>query len=163
MGIRRMLVQVCSKEVEVAPSIMKTVYYGFRKEFNEQTQNYIDVVTPTVDKDGKPLMRAVSFKVKFTDYAKEHYLIDKENCLLKFPVILDVDLDAVLEDDADKPDNEQRHYAFITKDRDSTTKKVRLDRNGKSHLVLVINKVHSFIEVGKTDYSFDDIDTIECA
>lgn len=122
-----------------------TVYYGYRQQVNDKGE-LVDVVTPMSDKDGKPVMRTLSIKVALTD------TFIKDNKDKQFPLYVKVDLN--------KKDEKGNSYAFVTVDKDGSGK-IRKDKLGKKHLVLVINKSEEVIEAPRKTYTLDDLDTFE--
>ena len=154
MSLRKCYIKVIQDNVEDNGTKF-TVYYGFRQEVNKNDGSLTDVITPSIDKDGKPVMKARSFKIKFTELFKNTY---KDFFNGSFPRILLIDLDKVIGKDASGDIKE----AFFTKDKMKVDgkRRVRKDKYGNEHLLLVINSFSEEKVVERTDYSFDDIDNI---
>ena len=140
--IRKMFVKVLSKDVERKDNTGKfPTYFGYRVEKIED--KYVDVVTPFTTPEGKADMKAIPIKVKLTDYFMKKY------SALSLPLLIEVDLDMRLENG--------KKASFITIDKDKD-KKYRLDKNGRQHLVLVIEDGISVEEYPYEEFDFSDID-----
>ena len=135
---------VLSKNITIQDNI-KAVYYGYRQQLNDKGE-LVDVITPMSDNEGKPVMRALSIKVALTD------TFIKDNKDKQFPLYVKVD--------TNKKDEKGNSYAFVTVDKDASGK-IRRDKYGKKHLVLVINKSEEVTEAPRKTYTLDDLDTFE--
>lgn len=141
--IRKMYVKVLSKEMERKDNTGKFhTYFGYRVEKIED--KFVDVVTPFTNQDGKADMKAIPIKIKLTD------LFMKKYGNLSLPLLIEVDLDMKLESG--------KSASFITIDKDKD-KKYRVDKNGRQHLVLVIEDGVSVQEYPYEEFTFSDIDT----
>lgn len=133
---------VLSKEV-TKDNHKFTVYYGYRQDKNEKGE-FVDRLTPITDKEGKPAMISKSIKVALTDeFLNKHS--DKA-----FPLFVTLDMN--------KKDKEGKSLAYVTVDKDAN-KKVRKDKNGNKHLILIIRDAEEVIEAPRKSYSLDDVDT----
>lgn len=140
MDIKTML--VLSKKVNVDDQEFE-VYYGYRQDKNKDGE-FVDRLTPVVDKEGKPAMISKSIKIalagEFLDSVKDK----------TFPLFVTIDMDKV--------DENGRKVNYVTIDKDSN-KNVRKDKNGNKHLILIIRKAEEVIEAPRKSYSLDDVDT----
>lgn len=142
---KRMYVKVLTKDVERNDKTGSfPTYFGYRVE--KVGDSFVDVVTPTQNPDGKADMKAIPIKIKLTEFFKAKYPD------LQLPLLILVDLDMRLENG--------KKASFITIDKDAN-KKYRVDKNGHSHLVLVIEDAISVEPFPYEDMTFDDIDNFK--
>lgn len=121
------------------------IYYCYRQVLNEVSGEYEDLLTPGfVSANGDIKPRAISIKVKPTKHFEEKY----GNC--KFPMFVEID-------DEVKGDDGKSQY-FMKPDKDNTGK-VRLDKYGNKHLLMVLHEVSKMWEAPVKSYSIDDVDT----
>ena len=133
---------VLSKEV-TKDNHKFTVYYGYRQDKNDKGE-FVDRLTPITDKEGKPAMISKSIKVALTaEFIEKHK--DKQ-----FPLFITLDMN--------KKGKDGKSVAYVTVDKDSS-KKVRKDKNGNKHLILVIKDAEAVAEAPRKSYSLDDLDT----
>lgn len=161
MPTRKCYIKVVQDTIDVNGT-KQPIYYGYRQVEDKDTHTLIDVVTPSVDKDGKPIMKAKSFKIKITELLKTRR---PDFLSRKFPCVLLVSLDetlmnpngTLLIDDKGQP--VKMSFFTLDKKRDENGKRTpRLDKNGNIHLLLVVNDYIDIKDIEYTDYSFDDVD-----
>ena len=134
-------IKVCKKEVEREDHTKFPAFFGYRKLFDAESRTFVDVMTPSVDKDGKPVMVSKSFRIILDDEIKAKFLKDN-----RFPYILAVSL-------------AEGDY-FVTIDKDSKTKEPKLDKHGKKHKIVGIRDYRELM-TGLTPMSLDDLDDEE--
>ena len=137
------VINLCKKQVKLDDGRVFDTYFAYRQEQN-QDGVYTDVLTPMKDSEGKSIMRARPINVKLGDAIRKE--LENDN---KFPYLVKLDDEMLCKDG--------KSAFFVTIDKDKN-KKVRLDKNGQKHLVLVIREVVSYESVPHTSYSLDDID-----
>ena len=138
---------LCNAEVANSNGAKFTVFYGYRQEQNKDG-TYSDVLTPVIDKEGKPAMKAIPIKVRLSeDFNKK---VEK----LTFPLLLTLDTDKKVTIDGQEKDS---YYVTVDKDKD---KKARKDKYGKKHLILIVRDAE-YQELPRKSYSLDDLDSFE--
>lgn len=143
------LLKVCKKAVTTKDNRTFDAIFAYRQEMNEDNIP-VDVLTPVTTADGKADMVAKSIRVALTGEAKKK-LIAHDN----FPYLL------VLEDGRDlegKVCEDLTPDFYVTKDKDKDGN-VRLDKNGKSHIIAIISDYREATHVEPMNsLSLDDID-----
>lgn len=139
------ILKVFSKELETTNGGKFMTYYGYRQELTS-TGEYTDIGTPTLDAEGKPIVISKPIKVKFS---KEFYDRVKD---LHFPLLL------TLDDSAKLKDGSSAFFVCIDKDKD---KKSRVDKNGKRHLVCVIQQAKEVLEAPMQSLTLEDLDDFQ--
>ena len=138
---------LCNAEIVNDNGAKFKVFYGYRQQ-EDKDGNISDVVTPITDKEGKPAMKALPIKVKLSeDFNKK---VEK----LPFPLLLTLDSDRKVTINGEKKDS---FYVTIDKDKD---KKVRKDKYGRKHLILIIRDAE-YKEMPRKSYSLEDLDSFE--
>lgn len=112
-----------------------TTFYCYVGWYDDKTKLWEDKI---IDIDGQ--MKPLTMRVKMTNEIKEEFLKDN-----KFPYVL------TLADDKDNYD----YYITTDKDKD---KKIRLDKNGKSHKVLVLLGYQSKMHINPPRQTLEDLD-----
>ena len=140
-------IKLCMKPVKDKQNKEFPSLFGYKVDKQEdgtfKTREY-----PTVAPDGSTVMKAKSFKVGLGETLAAKLTVDNN----QFPYIVTYD-DEVVDKDGKKV-----NYIKVDKDKD---KKVRLDKNGRRHAVLVIREVIEFTPCPRTDINFDDIEDFE--
>ena len=129
---------LCKKDIEKDERKFP-VFYGYSQELNEEGTDFIDVMVPYTDSEGKPQMKPRNFKVVLDEKLK--LLLLSED---KFPYRL------TLENGID---------FFITVDKDKEGN-ARLDKYGKKHGLVVINSFKDYVPVPRKSMSFEDMDNL---
>ena len=132
---------VVNKEERTVDNKTFPIWYGFRQHKDEKGY-YQDDLTPSTDKDGKPIMVARSIKVVPTKNAIEE--LDK----LGYPCRLTLDTSETFNDRA-------TFQVDIDKKKDGT---IKFDKNGRKHAVIYIRHANGYkIERKMT---MEDIDNL---
>ena len=125
-------------------------YFGYKvdqdAEGNFNTREYPTVVTKE-DGTTETIMKAKSFKVKPSDEIINAIKADGDN----FPYLITYD-DEVLDEEGKKV-----NYNKV----DKKNGKPRLDKYGRRHAIVVINKAVEIKACPKINISFDDIENFE--
>ena len=139
------VINLCRKEVE-KDNKKFPVYFAYRQELNTEGE-YTDVITPSVNEKGEPVMKARPLKVALADKLRKELEADNN-----FPYRMILDSELKLDDGKDG------YYLAIDKDKE---KNVRKDKYGKRHVILVIRKPKSYEPLPREVITFDDVDSIE--
>ena len=134
-------IKVCHKEVTRDDGTKFPAFFGYRKLYNAEAEEFVDVMTPITDSKGQPQMVAKSFRIILDDVIKAQ--LTKDN---HFPYILAVS----------KKENDY----FVTWDKDPKTKEVKVDKNGKKHKIVGIRSYRELMS-GLTSMTLDDLDDEE--
>ena len=137
-------IKICMKEVTVTKDgkeVKFPAFFGYHKLYDAESKTFVDVMTPGVDKDGKPIMVAKSFRLILDDVIKANLTKDDH-----FPYIV-----AVSRAEGDY---------FVTIDKDPDTKQPRLDKKGKQHHIVGIRAYRELLS-GLTSMSLSDLDDLE--
>lgn len=137
--VKTQYINLCMKTIEVDNKKFP-VFYGYQQVYSDEKKDFVDVLVPGVDKDGKPTMKARNFKVVVKEPLRSTLLKDNQ-----FPYRLTL--------------QEGLDY-FITVDKDKD-KKPRLDKYGKKHAILVVDTCEEYIPLPKKSMTFDDMDDVE--
>ena len=149
---------LCGAEKEGTDIKGKTVkfmtYFGYRQQdTGDGTGTQLeDILTPVTDENGNPAMKAISIKVSLSPLFK----LKLETCGLRLPVYISLKKERI-----QGKDGKLVNSYFVTPDLDKDTKKPRLDKYGKRHLVLVINDATILAEKQRDEYDLDDIESFE--
>ena len=127
-------IKLCKKKVSVSPTQSFNAYFCYRVILNDKGQ-WEDIVTPTTNGQ----IKTTSIRVALSSSLRKEF--EKED---KFPYILELD------------NSTDKDY-YITKDKDSKGK-VRLDKNGQSHLILVLRSYTSKQYLEHIKVLVDDLD-----
>ena len=119
-------------------------YYAYRTALNADNER-VKLLVPT--KEGT--MKAVSMKVNFVENAIDNLKQQLKDDNLTFPLYMTLD--------DEFKDGDKDSY-FITIDKEAKTRKPRLDKNGKKHLVLVVRGWTKLEEAPLTKFTFDDLE-----
>ena len=142
--------KVCSKRTKTKDGKIFDAMFAYRQVDNDGVMT--DVLTPSKDKDGKPVMVAKSIRIALTGDAKRKLIAEN-----KFPYLLTLE-DGLNEER--KPNGQSQDY-YVTKDKDKDGV-VRLDKYGKSHPIAVISDYRSAIHIEPlNNMTLDDIDDFE--
>ena len=139
---------LATKDVKAENGRVFPVYFAYRQEKDENGE-YTDILTPYTGEDGSPQFKAKPIKVKLTeDFEKK--LKDSK---LEFPLMMR--LDDTLKVNVD---GKAKSSYFVTLDTERDTRKPRLDKYGRQHLILVIRDAVDIREKPRTSYSLEDVD-----
>ena len=138
---------LCNSEVTNDNGAKFMVFYGYRQQ-QDSEGNISDVLTPGVDSEGKPTMKAMPIKVKLA----ESFIKKVEQAA--FPLLLTLDDSKKVSINGEEKDS---FYVTVDKDKD---KKARKDKYGKKHLILIVRDA-DFVEMPRKSYSLDDLDSFE--
>ena len=150
---------LCGVEKEGVDASGKNVkfmsYFGYRQNATQDADGdllFEDVMTPITDEQGNPAMIAKSLKVSMSDAFK----LKVKTCNFNLPIIVKLDKSKrVIQN------GKSVSAYFVTPDVDKETKEPRLDKNGKKHLVVVINDAEIVCEKPRSSYDLDDVETFE--
>ena len=134
-------IKICHKEVAREDGSKFPAFFGYRKLYDEPSKTFTDVLSPSKDDKGNPVMVAKSFRIILDDVIKAQLLKDNH-----FPYIVAVSLK-----DGDY---------FVTWDKDPETKQPRLDKSGRKHKIVGIKAYRELLS-GLTSMSLDDLDDEE--
>lgn len=140
--------KVCSKPVKTAEGKTFDAFFAYRQEMKDGVPT--DVLTPSTDEDGKPIMIAKSIRVALTGAAEKKLKLDAN-----FPYLLTLE-DMVEPIDTDDDINQPDFYVTIDKDTEGNP---RLDKKGNKHLIAIISNFRDYSHVAPaSSFSLDDID-----
>ena len=115
-------------------------YFCYRQQPDPATGQFLTVMVPTTDKDGKPIMIAKSIHVAFDAAIKSQ--MEELN---EYPYLLEVEKDEVT--------GVKDFFIGVDKNRDGTPK---LDKQGKKHPLLYLFSYRSIMPAPKVDMTFED-------
>lgn len=142
--------KVCAKKVRTKDGHTFDAMFAYRQADNDGVMS--DVLSPSTDKDGKPVMVARSIRIALTGEAKKKLIAEG-----KFPYLLTLEdgLTTERKPNGSTPD----FYLTWDKDKDGV---LRLDKNGKKHRIAVISDYRSALHVEPLNtMTLDDIDEFE--
>ena len=136
---------LCKKKVKNGNQSFE-VTFGYRQNKKEDG-TFEDVKTVIFNADGTTKDVAKSIKVALADSLRKE--LDADN---HYPYRLELDDELKLENGDDS------YYVTINKDKEG---KLRLDKQGHKHAIIVIRIVKSYEPVPLKSLTLDDIDNIE--
>ena len=136
---------LCKKKVKNGNQSFE-VTFGYRQNKKEDG-TFEDVKTVIFNADGTTKDVAKSIKVALADSLRKE--LDADN---HYPYRL------VLDDELKLDNGDDSYYVTINKDKEG---KLRLDKQGHKHAIIVIRKVKSYEPVPLKSLTLDDIDNIE--
>lgn len=147
----KQVVVLATKVVETEDKRKFNVYFAYRQELVDG--EWKDKLTPYTDEKGQPAFKARPIKAHLSeDFVKKIEKMD-----VQFPLLVTLNPDKKVKNS----DGKSVNAFFVTVDTDKTTKKPRLDKHGKQHLILVIRDADEIVNKPRTEYSLDDLDDFE--
>lgn len=160
--MKRVLI-LCSKIVKDKENKEFTSYYGYLQTAIPGTNpvEYEDLTVDVAGADGVVTKKSLCTNVKLCNNAE---IFVKQHKEFSFPLLITINEGAPLLDPKGKAllgsNGKPLTQAFTTVDKDKNGK-ARLDKNGKKHLILVINEFESVIEAPRKTYTLDDLGSYE--
>ena len=141
-------VVLCKKVVTLENGTEIDTFFSYRQE--EKDGEYVDILTPTTDSEGNPVMVSKSIKTYLSEDFKAKLTVLK----LNFPLFVTLDR----EKRVPGKDGKMIPAHTVKEDIDMKTGKPRLDKYGKKHLALTIRDAVSVVEKVRDSHTLDDLD-----